>query len=193
MHSVSSQLSSVLAKANVELDELHTTNADINTHWLGETGKLVQTLKQVQYLILTAGTTSKKEADMMDVWNKEITTTLGHVDNVVVGLNGNLQTITDSVTSTTSHVNTAVDNVNPLLKQGTKSLVVLEKSMTDLDTVIADPNIKATIANTASTTANVSDTTAEVKTAVHSYLHPKWGIKIWNWSVSIAHAAGSYF
>jgi len=168
-------LDDALGKTSVEMDELHvaTQRADL-------------TIKEMQYPILQAGLTSKKEADMLDGWNAQITHTLSDVDAAVVTANKSTAAVSDETVAAVRQVNAAVANVNPALNGAANMLRTA-------NAVLSDPAIVGTLRNTQDATARADATVTDVQQAVHRYTHPGWKTRVFNWSMSAVHAIGGWF
>jgi hypothetical protein len=179
---VVSQLQVTLQKAGVELDALDST-----------TKKIDLTIKELQYPILQAGVTSKKEADMLDVWNAEISHTLSDLDATIVTVNGSTAAVSSEAVIALRQVNATVANVNPALNETASTLRASQVTLLDADKLLSDGNIATTLANTASATQHLSATSEDVQQAVHSYLHPGWKTRVFNWSMTVVHAIGGWF
>ena len=172
----------VLKKAGTTLDALQATTA-----------KLDLTIKELQYPILQAGVTSKKEADMLDGWNAEITRTLRDVDAAVVTLDASTASVSNETVQAMRQIGSTVENVNPALNQATLALEQSQVELQSANRILTDPNIARTLANTADATEHMSATTSDVQGAVHAYLHPSWKVRLFNWSMSVVHALGGWF
>jgi methyl-accepting chemotaxis protein len=190
---VVTQLSTTLQKTGAELDALSKTNDILNKEWLSKTGRLQQTVDQLQYVILQIGTTSKKESDSLTVWNAEISHTLADLDAAVVTGNSSIAAISSDTTAAMRQVNATVANVNPALNQAAETLRQSQLVIEDAHTLLADPSVTATLSNTRDATKHLSDTAGDVEGAVHEYLHPGWKTKVFNWSMTVVHALGGWF
>jgi hypothetical protein len=183
------QLGSTLQKAGVELDALHATTTKIDA----TIGRVDLTIKELQYPILQAGLTSKKEADMLDGWNAAISHTLNDVDAVVRTVNSSTAAISSDTTAAVRQIDATVANVNPALNQAAETLRQSQLVLMDAQKLLSDPSVTETLANTRDATKHLSDTAGDVQGAVHDYLHPGWKTRVFNWSMSVVHALGGWF
>lgn len=187
------RLDVVLQRTGAELDALHaaavsvkTTVDVINNQWLGKTGRLQQTIDELQYPIVQFGLTSKKEADVLDGWNKQMTQTLTDLDAAIGSVNRGTTAISSETVKAMRQVDTTVANVDPTLRESAKTLRSANR-------ILSDANVAKTLKNTEQATQHLSDTAGDVQGAVHAYLHPGWKTRLFNWSMTAVHAVGGWF
>lgn len=150
-----------LTASDLAITKVNTTLDIVNTNWLGKTGFLQTTLRAANYTIEMAGKTSKKEFDMLDVWNASITHTLTDVDVAVKDSSNTMKATT-----------TSVAKVGPLLDE---AKIAIQKSEVTLDTtnkLIADTNLPKIAAHVESMTDSGAHIASDVKDETHKLVHP---------------------
>lgn len=186
----------VLGRVSDELDEVHVTVIKLDS----TIEKVDVTIKEAQYPILQAGLTSKKEADMLDVWNRQMTHTLGDLDAAIVTANDSTAAVSGSavqtlqaLSATADQVKSSVQQIDPALQESAQTLRDSQEMLQAATKLLADPDVTRTLKNTADTTQHLSATAGDVQDAVHTYLHPGWKVRVFNWSATVAHTIGGWF
>jgi hypothetical protein len=117
-----------------------------------------ETLVLINKSAETLSDTSKTQTQYAQKWDEQITSTLGHVDDIAITANRSISSIADSV-------NTTLAPAGPLLIQGRATLF-------DLQTRINDPNIPKITNNLSSFTASTSQIAADTAFKLHQFVHP---------------------
>lgn len=95
---------------------------------------------------------------------------------------------TDQATATLATAQATVQALQAPIAQANAALAALQPVEQHLDALVSDPALAATISNVASTTGHLDATAKDVQQTVHSYTHPTWAMRIWEWSLDVAHA-----
>lgn len=166
-------LGDTLHKINLEVDELHRLTLEA---------------------ALTAAEARKasvKESAMLDQWNAQIATTMRDVQVTMTETAKTVASIRDATGEATSTLQTTRQTIQALqapINQATATLQAAQSATGHLDALLSDPQLTATIANVEGVTGHLDATAKDVQETVHSYTHPTWVMRVWEWSLDLAHA-----
>lgn len=95
---------------------------------------------------------------------------------------------TEQATATLKTTQETVQALQAPIDQANATLAALQPVIAHTDALVSDPKLTATIANVESTTGHLDATAKDVQQEVYKYTHPTWAMRIWEWSLDVAHA-----
>lgn len=195
-------LLAALAIATLRITPVVRQSSENFNHLLVDADDMVKranlTLKESDYLILKAGLTadsakkaSDKELVMLDEWNRQITSTLGDVDQSVRGANATMSSIALHSASTLDETGATIADLQPTLNAARQTLNAATETL-------SDPDIAKTIANFQITSNNAAIISTDARIVVEKYAHPTkkklgfWG-SIWAAAQVVHHISPPLF
>lgn len=176
----------LIPKLSAAADGVNTLTASLN-----DTDKRLDlSIKEADYTLLKIGLTadsakkaSDKELAMLDVWDTEISRTIRDADTAVLSTSSGVNSISAQAVETMQNVDKSVNAFVPPLQQITTTVA-------SANALIGNPDLGKSLSNTQHATASLSAIADDARQAVHSYLHPTWPHRVWNFVTGIGIDAG---
>jgi hypothetical protein len=141
---------------------------------------------------------SIKESAYLDQWNSQVAKLFSDVHQTMITTNqtvASIQEVSRAATGTLQTTQATVQafqvpivQLTATLKAGERATAALELTTQHLDALVIDPAIPATLANVQATTGHLDATSKDVEQEVHSLTHPTWAVRLWGWTLDVAHA-----
>lgn len=185
LHANSAHVADLLMNLDESVTKLNSTLDTVNK----KDGTLAQVNKALTDVRLTVAHSDRlltKQEQSVNLWNSQVTSTLGNVNESVVALTKNQNKITNSTVETLNATTESVKAVKPLVENLTVEAQDLQTTTTSINAMM--PSIQATTQNINVMSQNGKDATKDLKDYIHGILHPSWPKRIWGYSVDLAHA-----
>lgn len=186
-------LGTTVQKLNSDLDELH----DVLKEGYKVTLQARLTVDNVNKAAIDERMFFEKQVPPMMA---QVQTILGNTNTLIVSANEATKSLTDdenAISDRTVDVlkstNIAIIQLQPLLDKGQDSLQQVAATLADIDARVKSPEITDTLDNIDVATGHLSTAAGDVEHQVHNLVYPKPAVSVINWTLKIAHAAGSWF
>jgi Na+-transporting NADH:ubiquinone oxidoreductase subunit NqrC len=182
-------LKPTVAKLDASLDKINGKYGTIS--------ELNEAIVRTKDLITLTQATERKEGQMLDMWNGQISTAMGDVHAVMLATAKTVASIQPVAEQATSTLKTTQETVKALqepisqatatlkaaqdaIEAGKRATETLQTAMVHVDALVTDPAIPATL-------ASVQGTAADVQHVVHKFAFPGIWSKIKGLSLDVAH------